>query len=200
MEQNFQTSFIPKKPIVQERASSSRPINIFMIGAILILIIVLLGTGALYFYQISLNKQIASMQASLTAAKDSFEPTKISELQLLDKRLRASTEILSNHITITPVFNELQNITMQTVRYTKFDYELGATSGANINIKMSGIATGYRSVALQSDLFNQDKNLINPVFSNLTVDNNGNVLFDLDFSVAPSFVNYQKSLLSSTQS
>ena len=53
---------------------------------------------------------------------------------------------------------------------------------------MSGLAIGYRSVALQSDLFAQNKNLIDPVFSNLTLDDKGNVLFDLEFSVDPSLL------------
>ena len=62
-------------------------------------------------------------------------------------------------------------------------------------IKMSGVAVGYRSIALQSDLFTRNKNLIDPVFSNLTLDNTGNVLFDLEFSVDPSFVDYKQMLL-----
>ena len=60
---------------------------------------------------------------------------------------------------------------------------------------MSGIAIGYRSVSLQSDLFAKNKNLIDPIFSNLTLDNSGNVLFDLNFLVDPVFVNYKQTLL-----
>jgi hypothetical protein len=84
---------------------------------------------------------------------------------------------------------------MESVRNTKFSYDLGTDANANIDIKMSGMATGYRSVALQSDLFAQNKNIIDPVFSNLTLDNSGNVLFDLEFSVNPAFVNYKQTLL-----
>ena len=60
-------------------------------------------------------------------------------------------------------------------------------------------ATGYRALALQSDLFDQDKYFINPIFSNLTLDSSGNVLFDLDFSVPYSFVNYKQALLTESQ-
>ena len=62
-------------------------------------------------------------------------------------------------------------------------------------VKTSGIAVGYKSVALQSDLFTKNKNLIDPVFSNLSLDNSGNVVFDLEFSVDPSLVNYKTMLL-----
>ena len=57
---------------------------------------------------------------------------------------------------------------------------------------MSGAAVGYRSIALQADLFSQNKNIIDPSFSNLSLDEKGNVLFDLEFGVDSSFVNYQQ--------
>lgn len=196
MEQNFQTSFIPKKPMIKERAISSRPISIFFIGAVFILFVALLTAGGLYFYKGVVTKNITEMQNTLSLAQNRFEPSRITELQILDKRLNASTEILSNHLVVTPIFIALENLTMKTVRYTKFDYELGTDKNETIDVKISGQAIGYRSVALQADLFNQNKNLINPVFSNLTLDNSGNVLFDLEFTVDPSFVNYKKSLLS----
>ncbi len=197
MDQNFQTSFIPKKPIVEERAVSAQPIGFLFIISIIILFAVLLGTGGLYFYKVSIQNDIAKKQQSLSLAQNSFEPSKITELQLLDKRLSAATEILDNHIAVTPIFSELQSITMESVRFTKFSYTLGTDTNPNIDVKMSGTATGYRPLALQSDLFGQDKYFINPIFSNLTLDNSGNILFDLEFSVRPSFVNYK--LLQQTQ-
>ncbi len=198
MEPNFQTSFIPKKPIVAERAVSGRSVGVLTIVSIFILFTVLLGSVALFFYKGILTKNISDMFSQLDVAKHRFEPSKITELQVLDKRLQASTEILSKHITITPVFQAIADITMKTVRFTKFSYDLGTDKDAKVTIKMSGMAVGYRSVALQSDLFAQNKNFINPVFSNLTLDDKGNVIFDLEFSVDPSFVNYKQVL--STQS
>ncbi|MFA6300800.1 MAG: hypothetical protein WC609_00425 [Candidatus Paceibacterota bacterium] len=197
MDQNFQTSFIPKKPIVKETAAVSRPVGFLLILSLFILFAVLIGTGGLYFYKTSLAKTVTTKEADLVLAKNRFEPKKITELQILGTRLTAANEILSKHITITPVFLALQELTMKTVRYTKFSYDLGTENGPQINIQLSGVAVGYRDLALQADLFatrDIGKNLIDPVFSNLTLDNNGNVLFNLEFSVEPSFVNYKQNL------
>ena len=198
MEPNFQTSFIPKKPIVEERAVPARSVGILAIISIFILFTVILATSGLYLYKASLVKNIAKMENDLNLAKNRFEPSKITELQLLDKRLRAASEILSRHIAITPVFQVLQDITMKTVRYTKFSYDFGDVKDAKnvrVIIKLSGQAVGYRSVALQSDLFAKNKNLIDPVFSNLALDDKGNVLFDLEFLVDPALVDYRQMLL-----
>lgn len=203
MEPNFQTSFIPKKPIVAERVPASSPIGLLTILSIFFLVAIILATGGLYLYKASLVKSIAQKQNDLILAKNRFEPSKIAELQVLDKRLRASKEILGSHIAITPVFEALSAMTMQTVRYTQFDYNLGTEANPKVNIKMSGQAVGYRSVALQSDLFEireEGKNFIDPIFSNLKLDNSGNVLFDLEFSVDPSFVNYKQLLLAQVPS
>ncbi len=194
MEPNFQTSFIPKKPMVQERAVAPRSVGIFTIISIFILFTVLLASGGLYFYKTTLSKNIDKMETDLNLAQNRFEPSKIAELQELDRRLKASSEILSNHIAITPIFEALQAMTMKTVRYTKFSYDFGTDKEAKkskVIIKMSGLAVGYRSVALQSDLFAKNKNFIDPVFSNLTLDASGNVLFDLEFTVDRPFVDYK---------
>ncbi len=198
MDQNFQTSFIPKKPMIKERAVTSPSVGILMIIAIFVLFTMLIASAGLYFYKIHLAASITQMQTDLNLAKNRFEPSKLSELQVLDKRLHASTEILSKHIAITPIFKILQDLTMKTVRYTKFSYTIGDDKNAQVTIKMQGIAVGYRSVALQSDLYAKNKNLIDPVFSNLTLDDKGNVLFDLEFTVDPSLVNYKQTLLTQT--
>ena len=153
MEPNFQTSFIPKKPMVTERAVPGRSVGFFSIIPIFILFTIVLVTAGFYLYKISLAKNITQMENDLNLAKNRFEPSKITELQTLDKRLNASSEILAHHIAVTPIFQALSAITMKTVRYTKFSYSFGDAKDAGVIIKMSGQAVGYRSVALQSDLF-----------------------------------------------
>lgn len=195
MEQDFQTSFIPKKPIIEDRAVVVRPVNFILVLALFILFTVLIASGGLYLYKGVLVKDITKMEGDLSLAKNRFEPSKINQLQTLDKRLRASTEILSKHLAISPIFQALQAVTMKTVRFTKFNYDFTDETSETVLVKMSGSAVGYRSVALQSDLFAKYEYFINPVFSNLSLDNSGNVLFDLEFTVDPSFVDYKETLL-----
>ena len=194
MEQNFQTSFIPKKPMIEDRAVVSRPTSLLTVISIFIFISIVLAAGGLYFYKGVMQKNIDKMSIDLTLAKSRFEPSKITQLQVLDKRLKSANIILSKHIAVSPIFEALQTLTMKTVRFTKFSYVLGDEKNPNIDVKMSGQAIGYRSIALQSDLLTTNKNLIDPVFSNLSLDDKGNVLFDLEFSVAPSFVDYKQML------
>ncbi len=194
MEPNFQTSFIPKKPLAEERAKPARQVGLITIISVFIFFTVLLASGGLYFYKGVLAKSLQKKDADLVLAKNRFEPAKITQLQVLDKRLRASSEVLSKHIAISPIFEALQALTMKTVRYTKFSYDFTNDKAPKVAVKMSGQAVGYRSVALQSDLFAQNKYFIDPVFSNLSLDDKGNVLFDLEFTVDPVFIDYKQKL------
>ncbi len=180
--------------MIEERAVASQPIGFLLVVSIFALFTVIIASAGLFFYKNIINNNIKKMEASLETARNRFEPATITRLQTLDKRLKSSIEILDKHIVVTPIFSVLQEITMKTVRYTKFSYDFGTDKDAKVLVKMSGLAVGYRSIALQSDLFTKKADLIDPVFSNLTLDNNGNVAFDLEFAVKPSLVGYKESL------
>ncbi len=197
MDQNFQTSFIPKKPLTPEAPVRSRSVSLLAILSIFILLAVVLSSGGVYLYKKSLETQIADKAKALQVARKRLESTQIDRLQELDKRLNSSTQILGNHIAVSNIFSALQENTLKSIRYTKFSYSMGDKPGANIYIKMSGQASGllgYKSIALEADLFNKNKNIIDPIFSNLSLDNKGNVIFDLEFFVNPNFVNYKQIL------
>ncbi|MCX6757391.1 MAG: hypothetical protein NTZ44_00705 [Candidatus Nomurabacteria bacterium] len=200
MDQNFQTSFIPKKPLAEDVVVRSGSVNIFLILSIFAFFAVILGSGGLYFYKGVLAKQVDTMSTNLNLAKGRFEPTEITRLQTLDKRLNAAEELLSNHVAISQIFTILQQYTLKTIRYTKFSSSIADPAGLKVNVKMSGQAIGYRSVALQADMFSKNKNIIDPSFTNLSLDNKGNVLFDLDFSVDPTFVNYKQVIMNNSTS
>lgn len=198
MEQNFQTSFIPKKPIIEDSSVSisknSSSVGIFTLIGIFCFITVALGSVGLYFYKDFLNKNVLQMEKNLTLARNRFEPQKIQELQRLDKKLSSASEILKNHIAISPIFEKLSAITLKSIRFTKFSYEFDKSKNTKVVVKMSGAATGYRAIALQSDMFTKEKYFIDPVFSNLALDEKGSVLFDLEFLVDPVFVDYKQMI------
>lgn len=188
-----QTSFIPKRSLVDDavpmRASSGS--NLFMFLAIIVFFGALLSTGGVYFYSIYLNKNIVSMEESLIRARGQFEPALVSTLQKLDKRLLAGNEVLSNHTLVSPIFTSLESITLKSVRFNKFAYTFTKDKTTKAEIKMSGLARGYTAIALQAEMFKTNKYIQDVVFSNLNLDDKGNVSFDLSFSMDPHFLLYK---------
>jgi len=189
MEKEFQTSFMPKKPAVEERVRPERSIGLLTLVSIIVFFVSLLIAGGLYGYKIMLVKNVAGLKSDLDRAKAAFEPSVLNNIQKLEKKINASKEILSNHVLISPVFDILSQTTLKTVRYTKFSY---VPAQGKYNILLSGQARSYRSVASQADVLGKDKNISNPIFSNLKLDNLGNVNFDLSFSVDRSILTLQQ--------
>jgi len=169
MENYTQTSFIPKKPVNTRRLGRSGSIFSFLA---LFLIIITVGLSiTLYIYQRNLTIKIKNLNQSLITSKDRFDEKTLSEIQLLDKRLKASKLVLSNHTVISPLFTLLNELTIPSVQFIKFSSKVDSTSGKDVIIKMSGFAKDYKSIAIQSQVFNSDKakDLKDIVFSNLSI-------------------------------
>jgi hypothetical protein len=191
MENTFQTSFIPKKPI-DSSVSSKEPMSLFSIISIFLLIIAILASGGLFFYKTYLTKQKETLSASLATVRDSFEKNTIDELGLFNKRTDTAKQILGNHVVLSPLFSLIGDITIPSIQYTSFNQQ---TNEKGFVVNMSGVARDYRSIALQADMFNTAKgsSFKNVIFSNLTKDKSNNVLFNLEFTVDSSVLSYEKN-------
>jgi hypothetical protein len=188
---NFQTSFIPKKPLAEERVAAPRHTSIFSFIATLIFFGSLASAAGIYFYSANLNKTNAEKSAQITAAKKSFEETLIKTLKRLDRRIANAKTLLDTHIAVTPIFEALEVNTLKTVQFTKFSYTTPVDPSAPVTVRMSGRARDYASIALQSDQLAKNVNIHNSIFSNLSLDaQTGNVTFDLVFTVDADLVHF----------
>ncbi|MFA5773728.1 MAG: hypothetical protein WC908_03605 [Candidatus Paceibacterota bacterium] len=191
MENSFQTSFIPKKPITSS-VSDKTPRNFFSLITTFLLIISILISVGLFVYKIYLTKQKESLSASLAIARDSFEKDTIDELALFDKRTESAKQILNGHIVLSPMFALLGEITIPQIQYTNFEQQ---TNDKGFLVNIEGLALDYRSIALQADMFNSVKgrSFKNVLFSNLMKDKNNNISFDLKFNIDPDLLSYEKN-------
>jgi len=193
MENSFQTSFIPKRPVTAS-APRPQPKSLFMVLSVILVVVIGLASVGLFIYKNYLIKQKEVLSESLGKVRDTFEKDTISELELYDKRASAAKKVLDSHIVLSPMFTLLGNLTIPSVQYTKFEHE---TTSKGFFVKISGQARDYRSIALQADVFNTTKgrSFKNVVFSNLTKDKNNLVGFELEFIVDPSLLSYEKNIL-----
>ena len=189
----FQTSFIPKKPMTEEKIKEREPVSPVRFLVLLFFILMLVLGGGLYAYKIFLAKRLIAIDAQLTRSEKSFDEGLISDIQGLYKRITASKEVLSNHVVVSPLFKTLEKNTLRSVRFNQFDYNFKRDTG-KIEAKMSGQASSYTALALQASLLGKEKGFINQVFSNLDVDQKGRVTFNLNFSIDPSFIAYEDNL------
>jgi len=193
MEPKFQTSFIPKKPIGSSESIVRKSINFFAIIATILFLGSLVLSGAVYAWRYTLQKQVANSEASLVKAREEFDQNFIGYVNRLNTRIETSKSLLSGHIGASPIFGFIAQHTLKTVSYSNFSYSYEADG--SVKVVLSGIAKSYSTIALQSEEFGKQNQYIkNPVFSNLTLDQSGNVTFTLSAFLDKSLISYQKNL------
>ena len=197
MENSFQTSFIPKKPIIST-SSKRESKSLFGIITTFLLIISIIGSLGMFLYKSYLINRRDSLATSLSSIRDTFEKGTIDELKLYDKRTSIAQQILNGHIVLSPTLTLLGEITIPSIQYTKF---LQKDENNNFSILIKGVARDYRSIALQADMFNTEKGHLfkNVVFSNLIRNKNDNIDFDLEFNINPKLLSYRDNLPINTE-
>ena len=188
MAEQFQTSFIPKKSFDDVSAPKvSKTGGILFALATILLLLSLVSAGGVFAYGRFLESSITNKKEALQKARAAFEPELIRELSHLDMKFKTSEELLTNHIAVSGIFDLLEDITLETVRFTDFSFGLDPKG---IRLSMSGTARSFTSVALQSDEFGKNRFISEPLFSGFDLDERGNVTFSVTAIVDPSVVSY----------
>jgi len=181
-------TFIPKKSLAVKGGSSKHSNGIFFGIALIIFLLAVASAVGAYGYRVYLEKRVQTLGVNLDRAKEAFEPALIREFQQLSARIDSADRVLSQHVALSGFFSVLGDLTLKSIRFTRFTYTVDETS---MNISLAGTARNYSSVALQSDVFGESPYLKNPLFSNLGLDKAGNVTFDFSARVDPSLILYQ---------
>jgi hypothetical protein len=191
METGIKSSFIPQSPVMggpsERRRSSGSSFDFFVIiGLVLFVASATLAAGVFLYVQF-LESSNASKLDQLERAKQAFEPALIQELTRLDDRMRAADAVLGGHIAPTALFALLEQLTLQTVSFSSFDY---ATANDTITITMQGLAQSVNSIALQADLLSRSGTITNPIFSDINRQIGG-VRFNFTAEVRREALNYR---------
>lgn len=164
--------------------------SIFLVIGIILFLASLVVGGVVYANKLRLANSIDGengLRASLKKASDAYDKPFLQKVTRFDKKLSSASTLLSAHTTLNPLFEELNKSTLQTVRFTSFDYS-SQESGPKLELR--GEAESFQSIALQSSEFANSRKFLDVVFSDLNVDNTGKVTFSLSMGVDPTLVSY----------
>ncbi len=201
MEPKFQTSFIPKKPIVAGQSTGFQVVkqtNIFNVIATILFLITILSAGALYLYKNLLVSQIADEGRQLVQATDAFQPDRIKELLDFNARLIVAKGLLSNHVVVSKFLHLVESDTIKNMRLNSLEYSV---ENNKPSIRMNAESKSYNALAQQANIFATSEFIKNPLFTNFQPLSNGDVSVNFTAILVPDLVSYQKAVesLSGTQ-
>lgn len=191
MENKFQTSFIPKKPLTQGFSRPARTTNFFSLITTVIFVTVLALCGGVWGYQNYLKTQNQKAVEEIQAITAQFQPSLLAELMRLDNRLTTTKTLLANHLAVSTFFDFLGKHTLKNVRFASFSYTV---ADSRISVAMKGQAVGFAAVALQAQAFNTQEVLQyfkSPTISDFGLDSSGNVSFGFGTFIQPNAMLYR---------
>ena len=191
MDGKFQTSFIPKKPVVSAARARGPGMSLFMVVSIFIFVVSLALAGLVFAGQKYLGAQLEKDKESFAEMQDDFDALTVETFVKLDKRIESAKKILGKHIAVLPIFDFLESKTLKNVRLKTVDVSFLENGSASLDIK--GEAKNFSAVALQSDVFAESKELKNPIISDIDLTLTGGISFNFKSEVDPSFVLYKNA-------
>ncbi|MFA6272947.1 MAG: hypothetical protein WC673_00415 [Candidatus Paceibacterota bacterium] len=197
MDGNFQKSFIPRESLGGEVSFGSRPsLGSFTLIAIVIFLISAGAFGVTYLYKQSIKKNIAQLDIELARMQEIFQPATVAEFEKLSSRLAAANKLVDNHIALSKIFDVLEEATLKSVYFSSFSL---TSSGGEFSLGLGGVAKNFSSVALQSDAFRINPAFTISTFSNLNLDEKGNVVFGVAALVDPKILSYKHNIAQTDQ-
>ncbi len=142
-------------------------------------------------YKFYLGYSIKAMGEELETLRAEISAGAVDELVDLNSRIVSTEALLKSHRTLSPVFAWLETATPKTVRFAEFNYSTGKT-GPELSVR--GEAKSYAALAFAANTIYQNENFKNPAFSDIRLDEKGNVTFSLRMTISPQFLSYERNL------
>jgi hypothetical protein len=192
MDNRLQATFMPRQSAVTGEAyvRPKGPPNFLMIIGVVVFLLTLAAIGGLFFYKGYVEASNDEKKAQIEEAIQNFEPELTKELTTLKARVDAGRYLLEGHKAISVFFSLLGANTAQTVRFRDMNISIG--NDKTLTLSMEGEARSYNAIAFQSDAFSKVEYIKNPIFSDLVLDEDGLITFNVTAQIDPAAVSYKK--------
>lgn len=192
MAENIPTSFVPKKPLRQVKRKSHAGTSVFSIAGILILVASIVLAGLVFGYNIFLKEELTKKTNQVAALQASINEKSVEDLSRLSDRIKIGQGLVENRVATSQVLDFLQTNTLQNVQFK----ELQLTEDQNEFVfEAGGVAKSFNAMAYQSEVFAKSSLIKDQIFSDIKVDENGNVTFKFSGRILPADILASKSNL-----
>ena len=168
------TSFIPQRPTKGKvKARSVRKVYVLAYISYVLFFGTVLAAGATFFYQSLTERQLEAQKSALAAERERFNQADIAAVRELDRRMDVAKQRINNHISVLSIFDALEISAVQTLRFTKFNYQ--RVGDAEPLISLAGTTGRFDSVIFQREVLAS-----NPIFIDSEIVSAGVESIDVD--------------------
>ncbi len=176
MDKSFETSFMPKQPLLRVEGVSRRrePVNLAMVMALIVFFVTLAVSGGIYFYKLQVDKRVVARAMELEAAEKLLDIDEIELYKRIDTRIDTAKSLLENHTVFTVVLNLLEESSAQNIGLTSLSY---SKDKQTFVLTLSAQATSYGAVYFQANAWRSMAPLVTDVkVESLTLDDTSGIV------------------------
>jgi len=162
--------------VPKDRAAAEKVMRVFTLAGFLILALLVLGWGGMKFYQMKLEKDIASVEDAYGQFFSQEEKAQAEEIIDWQKRLAALSVLWKNHVHGSNVLAALSASTLPKVQWQDFSLD-----AANKTVNLKGLALNYETIAKQILAF-QEEGFSKIKVADIELDKMGGVAFNVIFN------------------
>ena len=188
MAPNFQSSFIPKEPMTDEKMFKTKKTGFVGILAVSLFVTSIIVSVGVYVYKGILKNEIQALESQLSESEKSIDKKTIGEMVQFAQKLQMAKSIVLKHQVVSNFLGALSSSTVSTVQFSNFNY--GDIKNNSLTVNLKGKAANYASISLQENVLFQNKDFKSVVVSGLSLDDKGMVSFDFNISVDPQIATY----------
>jgi hypothetical protein len=172
MEPKFNTSFIPKKSLQADTSASSAKDRFVGRRAIhgpgfflmlLIFIACLVASIGVFGYTTVVDSNIEKKKQLLEEKKQAFATSIIDDLIRLETQIEYASRLVSEHVAVSQLFNQLEAVTLRDIQYTTLEYV--DENDDPVLLTVEGVADGFVDIAQQVYAYRDSGGLTRPALA-----------------------------------
>lgn len=168
----------------------NRPMGIIGLIAVVFLIVAFGSLIGVMFYHSTLENRISSAYSTISSVRDQLSVEFINDIRDLDNRLNAVNLLLSQHASISPFFNFIEQATLPGIEFNSFSFDIEEDKPQVI---MIGRGIDYETIAKQSVVIGASEQINNHIFSDFILGDDGFVSFTLTLEPGEEIVLFEKN-------
>lgn len=152
----------------------------FKISAFLF-VLSFISLGGVLAYKNIVSGQIEEFSASLDRAQAAFDIAVILEIEKISSNISIAKSLLDTHRFPSVIFDVIEKITHKNVGFSGLSY-LHNPEGVT-KVILNGEAKDYVSLAQQSNIFEDSRDIIDFSFLNFSLTQDGHIAFSLEITL-----------------
>ncbi|MDP2650391.1 MAG: hypothetical protein Q8P16_02390 [bacterium] len=184
------TSFVPHSATAPRRyrADFTNAFGFAMYAIVAVAFILALGV---FVYGRMLASTQATKDAKLANAVNEIDSTTVENFVRLRDRLSEGQKLLNEHAAFTNFFSLLEKVLPASVRFESIHLSFGVDGVPKL--EGSGVAKSFNSLAFASTAFAQDGHIKGAIFSNISINKDSSVSFELLATLDPKVITFSPS-------